>query len=329
MTAVRVQVHGDERARVVRQEPAAHLLGRHETAGAVASWNIRRSEDGFTLVEMLVTTVMALVVFAVTLSILLAFNHGSQTVTQQSDSQNTARLGVDRIVRQLRNIASTPGWGSPVERATPDDLVFQTIAPASAGVSPVAERVRYCITSHSAPESSNALILQTQPTSEANPWPASSGEISCPDPAYLSSVVVGDVTNQAVFSYDSTTAASDPATVRSIGIDLFVDPMPGDTNNVRESELRSSATLRNAGPVAAFTATPKTSGTVLLNAGASRSPSGDTLSYAWSCAPAPTACSSTGSAFDWSPGPGLYTVTLTVTDQAGLDDIVEHQVTVS
>lgn len=299
-----------------------------------------RSEAGFTLVELLVATTLALIVFAVTLSTLAVFNDSSQALGRQNDSQNQARLGIDQIVSQLRNVASASTPATFVERATPDDLVFQTISVA-AGMSTV-ERVRYCVPSAAGP-APEPLIVQTQTTvTGAIPWSAG----LCPDTSggASSSVLVSNVTNALqtgdppLFTYDnatgpvslSPTPADDSpfyASIKSVGVNLFVNPEPDKSYS--GYELRSSALLRNAQspPTAAFTWSQGTSGNVNLDAGASYSPSGEALTYQWSCAP--TACSSTASTFTWTVATGTYTVTLTVTDQDGFSSSVQHQVTVS
>ncbi|HET9126381.1 MAG TPA: prepilin-type N-terminal cleavage/methylation domain-containing protein [Solirubrobacteraceae bacterium] len=289
-------------------------------------------EDGFTLVELLVATTMALIVFAVTLSTLAVFSDSTQALNQQNRSQNQARLGINQIVSQLRNVASTSTPPSFVERATPDDLVFQTVSVA-AGVSTV-ERVRYCVGTAAGP-ASQPLYVQIQTTvTAAIPWAAN----ACPDTSggATAASLIPNTTNVhrgvPVFTYDGSAGSlgatpTDLTAIRSVGIDLFVNPDPGVSGD--ESELQSSALLRNAqsGPVAAFTWSQGTPGSVNLDAGVSYSPSGEPLTYAWSCAP--VACSSSARIFTWQPGAGSDTVTLTVTDQAGLSTSIHQAVTIS
>ncbi|HZU61612.1 MAG TPA: prepilin-type N-terminal cleavage/methylation domain-containing protein, partial [Solirubrobacteraceae bacterium] len=110
-----------------------------------------REERGFTLVEVLIAMVLAVVVFGATLDVLINYTHLWTGATQRLDAQNAARLGIDRIVRQLRNIASPVTSPKLLERATPYDIVFQTIGETdpnntSCGSNTTCdERVRYCI----------------------------------------------------------------------------------------------------------------------------------------------------------------------------------------
>src|SRR5947209_12211583 len=86
-----------------------------------------RGEQGFTLVELLVAATLSLIVFGATLSILDTYNRQSSANTQRNNAADLARLGIDRIVRQLRNISSPVTAPKLLERATPYDLVFQTV----------------------------------------------------------------------------------------------------------------------------------------------------------------------------------------------------------
>jgi prepilin-type N-terminal cleavage/methylation domain-containing protein len=296
---------------------------------------IVRGQEGFTLIEMLVTMAIALIVFAATLNALDVFSSDSQAMTQRNAAQDQARLAIDRISRQLRNIASPVTSPKLLERAMPYDIVFQTIGTPSSGNPQGTERVRYCIPPDGTPGSpaTEVMVAQIQTwntaTPPAVPWSAS----ACPDPAYPSTILVNSVTNRyqgasrPAFTYNGGTAPSNLTTVDTVGLDLFVNPTPKLAD--AQTELRSAVFLRNQQqvPVANFTYTPLGGGAVLLNAGTSYSPSGDDLSYSWSCTPG--ACSSTGAIFDWQPGAGTYTVTLTVSDPTGLQTTTSQQVTVT
>ncbi|HEY2159761.1 MAG TPA: hypothetical protein VGH24_00505, partial [Solirubrobacteraceae bacterium] len=102
-------------------------------------------EDGVTLPEVLIGMVLTVIVFGATLTVLDAFSHQYQGGQQRLSAQNAARVGIDRIVRQLRNIASPVTTPKLLERAAPNDIVFQTVGARSTGNPTGTERVRYCV----------------------------------------------------------------------------------------------------------------------------------------------------------------------------------------
>jgi prepilin-type N-terminal cleavage/methylation domain-containing protein len=287
-------------------------------------------QRGFTLVELLVTMAIALIVLAATLNALNVFSRDSNAMTQRNAAQNQARLAVDRITRQLRNIASPVASPKLLERATPYDVVFETVGSPSGLNTAGTQRVRYCIPADTAAGNAGAevMIAQTQSwttaTPASDPWSSDpTVTIPCPDTAYPSTILVSGVTNRyrqrtdrPAFTYNGVTSSTNLTTVDTVGLDLFVNPTPqlGDA----ETELRSTAYLRNLQrpPVASFTYTPLGGGAVLLNAGTSYDPAGEPLTYSWTCS---SSCASSAGVFSWKPGAGTYTVTLTVTDPAGLE----------
>lgn len=306
-----------------------------------------RREDGFTLVEALIAMSLTVIVFGATLTVLDAYSHQWQAGQNRLGAQDAARLGVDRIVRQLRNVSSPVTTPKLLERATPYDVVFQTVgAPSggSTGNTTGTERVRYCVPSDPAPGSTSTEVLigETQTwstaTPAADPWSSDPGTtIPCPDTPLPSgvtkTVVANSITNRyagntspsrAAFMFNNQASApSDLSQIFTVQVNLFVNPTPGQT---KENEIQSSAFLRNEprAPLAYFTPTATGDGGVLLNGGASYSPDGENLSYSWACT---SGCSATQAAdlaaqatglVDWLPGAGTYTVTLTVTDQTGL-----------
>ncbi len=318
-------------------------------------------QQGFTLVEVLIGMVLTVIVFGATLTVLDAFGHQYQGDQRRLSAQDYARLGVDRIVRQLRNIASPVTTPKLLERATPWDIVFQTVgAPSggSTGNSTGTERVRYCVPADPSPGSSSTEVLygETQTWSTkatpADPWSSDpTATLPCPDsplPSGVTAVVVaGSVTNRyngnaspsrAAFCFNNSCApqaVGDLGNVFTVQINLFVNPTPTFGN--AETEIQSSAFLRNQprAPVPFFTPTLTGGGGVLLNGSGSYSPDGEDLSYSWACT---LGCSANQAAslasqptglVNWQPGAGTYTVTLTVTDQTGLTAPFSQQVTVT
>lgn len=304
-------------------------------------------EDGFTLIELMVAMAAALVVFGATLSILTVVNHNYQGSTQRNDAQDRARTAIDLIARQLRNISSPISSPKVIERATPYDLVFQTVGTFNGSNVSGAQRVRYCIPQDTSPgtPADEVLVTQTQTwttaTPPTSPWsPDPTATIPCPDTSTPSSqIVAASVTNRyqgrsdrSAFSYDNGAAPSDLSQITSVQTDLFVNPTP--LLAAAETELRTGVFLRNQlrAPAASFTYSPTGNGSVLLNGGTSYSPSGYDLSYGWSCVSNPcsdsaTLASATDGLVDWHPGAGTYTIMLTVTDPSGLSASSTQQVT--
>ena len=303
-------------------------------------------EGGFTLVEMLVAMAIGMVVFGTVGTTLVAYQNDAARSTREIDSQEGARIAVDRIVHELRNVAGSRTNPTLVEVAEPYDLVFQTIAPPpdgsanGVGVS----RVRYCIPPNPAPGAAAqaALFAQretwTTSTVPPNPWPTSSQcpaePGSVPSGATVSTTkLTENVTNRyagddrAAFSYDSDSLSE----ITTIGVNLFVDVSP--TLPPAEAELSSAAFLRNQNqvPVAAFTDTATGAGHLLLNAGGSSDPDNQQITFKWLqvTGSGEVAIGSTG-LLDWVPtaGPGQYTIKLQVTDSGGLIGTEVHTVTV-
>ena len=319
-----------------------------------------RRQDGFTLVELLVAMVASLVVFGATLTVLDSYLRQSSAATKRLDAQDQARLAVDRIVRDLRNVSSPLTTPKLLERATRYDLVFQTIGtPSGANVSGI-QRVRYCIPQDSSTGSASLeqLIAQTQTwttsTPAANPWTSDPSQtIACPDltftpaagqPVYtvLAQAVMNryqQTSSYPIFSFNNgldgdNVAASDLPQISTIQVKLRVNPTPSLSGAT--TQIQSSAYLRNKqhAPVAQFTYTATGGGGVILNAGQSYSPDNQQLSYAWACTSSP--CPSAGTLsiasnglVSWRPGAGTYTVALTVTDQTGIQTTTTQQVTVT
>jgi prepilin-type N-terminal cleavage/methylation domain-containing protein len=325
--------------------------------------NILRREHGFTLIEGLVAMAISVVVFGATLTVLDVYMRQSNGVTERFDAQNQARVAVDRIVRQLRNVASPLTSPKLLERATPYDLVFQTIGSSKGANTAGTERVRYCIPQDttSGSSSNEELISQTETWSSAvtptDPWSSDpSVTIPCPDTTFnqqpngvvvASSIVnrykqtgpTGTTQQQPAFTFNNgldnnSVTVTDLPSISTIQVNLWVNPTPKLAGAT--TEIQSSAYLRNKqfSPVANFTYSDIGGGSVILNGGTSYSPDGEQLSYQWSCTstncPAGTSLdSATDGLVPWNPGAGTYSVTLTVTDEDGLSTSDPGTVTVT
>jgi type II secretory pathway pseudopilin PulG len=301
-------------------------------------------ERGLTLVELIIACSMMIAVFGLVMMGFSIFQRGAAANSARNDAISQARLAADKIVLSTRNIASSKTAPTLIERAKPYDLVFQTVGSPSGSNVTGLRRVRFCIPDDTAggTPAQEKLISQTQTwttaTAPANPWPAATATIACPDTSAPAVTLASYITNRyrqrtdrPVFSYNGGAAPAALGTISSVGIDLYVGPTPAIVGT--ESEVQSAAFLRNQNraPEAAFTYSAPGGHHVLLNASATNDPDGQKITYSWTCAP--TACTGAGSTqqiFDWAPstGAGTYSVTLTVTDSGGLTSAMTQSVVV-
>lgn len=246
-----------------------------------------RQQGGFTAAEVLIVSSLFLVVLTATLESTSVFNRLNVQNQKTNDQVDRARRGVDRTVRQLRNLARR--IDAPViSRAASTDFIFQTSDPNRTWV-------RYC--------------LQTRTDGRVWLWGLSTpGSVTatmsglCPGSGWAgSSVVAKNVTNNAdgrsfpLFSYSCVKGSpvTCPATsadfgrIRAVTMDLLLD------DNLRmkppEARVSSAVFLRNQNdpPTATFTSRPTGTRAVILNGSASIDPEGRNLRFMWFKAPAP------------------------------------------
>ena len=191
-----------------------------------------RAEGGFTLIELLVSMIIVTVVMMATISAFASFSRNERVNRLQNESQDEARLTMERLSGQLRNLAS-PNDFSPksVEKAEPYDIVFLTVdavKPVGSTNARNIKRVRYCIGNVSGGKAS--LIKQQQTWQVVSPPPAFS-TAGCPNASWGNSTEVAqDVVNTAqvpavpVFTYSPGGAALDGIT--AIYADFMVDWNP-------------------------------------------------------------------------------------------------------
>ncbi|MDQ3849705.1 MAG: hypothetical protein M3296_03710 [Actinomycetota bacterium] len=244
------------------------------------------SERGeISLTQLLVAMALFIVILSATLTSFTAFNQQERQVEARNDAQDVARNTMDRLARQLRNLANpTSAAPQAIDRATATDLVFQNVdavGPNTGANTANARRVRYCLDTTTDPQDAK-MWMQVQTWTNATP-PASPASVGCPDGAWGNRTeVVRHVTNyassqsRAVFTYN----AASPVDISSVHLDLYVDADP--RRPPVETKLSSGVFLRNQNrrPAASFTASPTTSG-IVLNGAASSDPDGQVLAYYW------------------------------------------------
>ena len=279
-----------------------------------------REESGVTVVELLVATSLLAIVLTATFRPLTAYERTASQNRAQNEAQGRARVTLDRMARELRNVA---GLTQFIDKATATDLVYQTVDPTTgpSGTNTTGlRRVRYCLQS-----SALRIWRQTQTWTTSSP-PAVASTTSCPDSAWTTQEVAADqVTNgtRAVFTYNDNT---DLTNISLIHADIYIDV--SQTQRPPESLLSSSSYLRNQNkaPIAAFTATPTANRHMILNGATSSDPEGGALTFKWFDGSTQIG---TGQTCDCiALGTGNRTIMVQVADPTGITDTATQTVKV-
>lgn len=250
-----------------------------------------RTEDGFSLPEVLIAMTILLLVMAATLASLDSFRTRQRLDDRRSEAQENLRRGIDHLERQLRNLATPATSVKSIYRAGALDLIFQTADPAK-------RWVRYCIDPSDPNIATGRSNLLYQVSSVAASVPPTG--TACPASGWSSQASVGEAVvnarnglNRPVFRYNWPRDASgnqittDTSAITQIRTDLWVDTNPGVAPP--EQRLTSGVFLRNQNqePVARFTWTSSGHG-VVLNASATTDPEGRRLNHHWYYGSAPS-----------------------------------------
>ena len=290
-----------------------------------------RGEEGFSLIELLVAMAIITVVVMATISAFVAFHKNERVNRLVNESQDQARLTLERLSSQLRNLASPTDYvPASVEKAEPYDLVFLTVdavKPVGSANARNIKRVRYCVgpvVNGKAP-----LIRQQQTWQVVNP-PPSFSTASC-DPSgaggwQKTQIAASDVVNTeqspAVPIFQYTPGPAPVTSITAIRADLYVDVNPGQSP--KAVNLNTGVFLRNQNrqPVASCT-TPIYTGTgkqVALNGSGSQDPEGFNIKkYRWYLDGSTTALTEpSGVVGIWNGTSGSHSFELEVEDQGGL-----------
>jgi type II secretory pathway pseudopilin PulG len=278
-----------------------------------------RDQAGFTLVEVLLASLLSLVILGVTLTAFTALVQRQRDIERQTEIETQARQGADRLARQLRNLASPSDvitnvaastQPKSVDRNLPYDLIFKDIAderPAGSANSANVRRVRYCLQTagavpgagFTASATRGVLWMQTQTWTTVLP-PAVPADGACPGAGWSTQQIVADnlvnasvAPPRSVFRYSGdsglVTATTDEAreTIARVEATVVVDADPA--RRPAATSLTTSVILRNQNraPTAKFTYTllnpvlSLTTCSVQLNGSASEDPESKPLEYEW------------------------------------------------
>jgi type II secretory pathway component PulJ len=235
-----------------------------------------RSEDGFTLVEVLIASVLMIIVLGATLTALTSFQRNTATNQRQNDGQDEARRTLDLLARDLRNLAS-PVIETPeaVDRDEAQDLIFQSEGRGAVSASSNArntERVRFCL-------DPDGRLHRNVQTWESAGVPDAPTATECPGTGWNTSTVVAEnVVNgtRPIFTYNSTVLED----ITEVSATLYVDVNPGKPP--AEQVLQSSVYLRNQNrKPTAFFSVEVVNTAILLNASESTDPEEKAMIYEW------------------------------------------------
>jgi prepilin-type N-terminal cleavage/methylation domain-containing protein len=235
-----------------------------------------RAQDGFTLVELLVTMLIMGIVMTATLTVFDSMQKQAKASSDRDEYQDRARRAVDIIATRLRGVVSA-GTAAAIDRAGTNDLVFRVVdnrtPPQSGGSNtPKLMFVRFCVDT-----TTKKLYQQTLAWTTASPPALPS--TACPGTGWQTpNLVAQDVSTAGgnIFSY-----SPDAANVARVGIDLSIDSAP--TVEPPAARLQSSISLRNLNrpPSVVLSCVPVGLGQVICDSAGTADPDGQTVTYSW------------------------------------------------
>jgi type II secretory pathway pseudopilin PulG len=295
-----------------------------------------REESGVTLTELLVSIILAGIVFGAAVTTFVTFLNVSTKAEDQQKAQDTARSTVSTIAGHVRNAMTTSATGAAVNSSSSSfDLILLVPLPnqtTNATTNPRGlAHVRYCLENRG--NKNDTVWFQTSPyNSSTLPNPPSIA--SCPSNAWSTKQrafdhLVNRVTTGTppLFKYNTDTAT--PPNITSVEIHPIVDWAP--LRDHKETDLRTTVSLRNLNraPSADMTCQGLANGHAVCDASSSSDPDGQQLSYAWKMGT--TELTNEASyRLDKFPltSKATYSFTLTVTDTAGVTSTVTKSVTI-
>jgi prepilin-type N-terminal cleavage/methylation domain-containing protein len=177
-------------------------------------------EDGFTLAELLVVTVISGLLMFATLQTLDSFSSNASRQTRLMDANDQARMTMERVVKDLRQ-------ASTVTRASANDIVYLVNESPT-----VARYTRVCV-------DATGGLWRAQSTTTTDPGAPCPTVAAGWTGAKLTSRASTNTGANPIFTYDSGTASA----VRSIGLTFTLDATSGGKPGA--STLRASTFLRS------------------------------------------------------------------------------------
>ncbi|MEV4418805.1 hypothetical protein AB0L40_02375 [Patulibacter sp. NPDC049589] len=223
---------------------------------------LREDDDGFTLVEVLVTATLSIVVLLAILLSADVFGSSTEAASRQAGSQEIGRATLRQITDDVRQARQPAGEANPIGHtpvSSRNDLIAATYAPSATGVRQAAW-VRYCSTADGKTLLTAVRIADAYPGPPgtcAVPTPASAN----PDPTagwHYAPLIVGTLRGaNTLFTYSSDTCFGTTPTVtngcttlltadsvRTVGIRISVANGAAGGDG-RPTVLQGAVSLRN------------------------------------------------------------------------------------
>jgi prepilin-type N-terminal cleavage/methylation domain-containing protein len=212
-----------------------------------------RSEDGFTLVELLAAMVIGLIVIFAAYNLIDSSVRVNATVAGRTDASQRGRSGMDEITRVLRSQVCANGT-APVTSATPTQVTFtadlsngSTVADQRSLVyDAVKDTVTETVTAGSGAEP-NVTFPGTPKASvvltDADPSPSAVGGA-----VFTYWAADGGSGGTAFTSLGSTVAAADLPRIARIDVGLSVRPGNSKTGDRRSALFSDSVIVRSVNP---------------------------------------------------------------------------------
>lgn len=289
-----------------------------------------KDERGFTLIEMLVATTAALIIFGAAVELFTNFWDLGSRATTQSQTNAGVRRAMDRMAVQIRNATSPTTNNPPVERFSNYEVVF--LAPTASATTTNNPRglthMRYCLNTTGNPNNEVIWFQTIAYSLTSQPTPPSSS--ACPASGWTTQAQVATNVVNAVQSpaKDLFTFATDSSgNVIEVSINAYVDD--DVTKSPSATQLQSRVVVRNLNraPSAGLTCAGQSNGHAICDASTSSDPDGDSVTFSWTLDGSPLATTSYRVDQSGLASGSSHTFAVTVTDPGGLTSSQSRSVT--
>ncbi|HEX8741755.1 MAG TPA: prepilin-type N-terminal cleavage/methylation domain-containing protein [Thermoleophilaceae bacterium] len=293
-----------------------------------------KDESGFSLTELLVAIILAVIIFGAAVTTFVEFLTVSTRSEEQTRAQDMARSSIERIGGHLRNAMTTSASGAAVNPVSNGfDLVFLAPLPSTTTSTTNTRgltHLRYCLENKGS--NVDTIWFQTAPYNSGS-LASPPSTATCPSKTWSTKTQMFDhlVNRKQSGTPPLFTLITDGAATPSV-VAVEIHPMI-DWNPAKKplyTELRTTVNLRNLNraPVAGLVCNPLANGHVICDASSSMDPDGQQLTYSWKMNGTELA-GETSYRLDKYPLTSKlsYSFELTVTDSAGVTSSATKSVT--